>query len=171
MNVAPACVPKGATRVFEMQLMPALLLQLQANDLADREPIEQQGESNTADDSDPKNKNTFSNEADGEKNATNSTTPSAAAHQPKRAARTPSSDDNDLNGVAQVEGGGEMTGAVKSEEDDREGAETTAMPTPSAEECERLRTRGMDWGVVGVWSCPRSCEVSCEERVVVQLPI
>ncbi|CAM9527729.1 unnamed protein product [Hapterophycus canaliculatus] len=45
------------------------------------------------------------------------------------------------------------------------------MPRPSAEERERLRTLGMDWGVVAVWSCPRSCENSYEECVVVQLPV
>ena len=30
---------------------------------------------------------------------------------------------------------------------------------------------GMDWGVVTVWSCPRSCEQSTEEVVFVQAPV
>lgn len=164
----PCAFPTGATRVFEMQLMPALLLQLKANDLADREPMEQQGENSSATPADPvpKNKTTFSNEAaDGEKNAINSAPPSVT---PKRAASTAQSDDNGTIGVPQSEAAG---GAVKREEGDGEDAEMTAMPTPSAEELERLRTRGMDWGVVGVWCCPRSCDVSCEECVVVQMPV
>lgn len=155
--------------MFEMQLMPALLLQLKANDLAEQEPIERQDENSatTPDDPDRENTTTVSNEADGDKNAIISSTHSAT---PKRAASTPPNDGSDPAGVPQVEGG-ETTGAVKSEEDDGEDGETAATPAPSNEERERLRMQGMDWGVVGVWSCPRSCEFSCEERVVVQLPV
>lgn len=153
--------------MFEMQLMPALLLQLKANDLADREPIEQQGDVSSATPVDPvpKNKTTFSNKAGGDKNAITSAPPSVT---PQRAASTPPSGDNGTIGIPKLEAAG---GTAKSEEVDGEDAEKTAMPTPSAEERERLRTRGMDWGVVGVWSCPRSCDVSREECVVVQLPV
>ncbi|CAM9686939.1 unnamed protein product [Pylaiella littoralis] len=103
----------GATRVFEMQLMPALLLQLNANDLADREPIKQQGKSSaTPDNPNTENRTTLFNTADGGKNAIISTTPSAT---PQRAASTRPDDDDDILGVAQVKEGGKMTGEVKSE--------------------------------------------------------
>lgn len=64
---------------------------------------------------------------------------------------------------------GERTGgASDDEEEDEMQSTTSALPTPSRRECERVRTWGMDWGVVTVWSCPRSCDSSYQEEVVVQ---
>lgn len=51
------------------------------------------------------------------------------------------------------------------------GDEEGVPPSPSAEERRKLETWGMDWGVVTVWSCPSSCDLSCEEAVVVQPPV
>ncbi|CAM9809420.1 unnamed protein product [Ectocarpus sp. 8 AP-2014] len=160
----------GATRVFEMQLMPALLLQLQVNDLAEREIGSREGGSPaTFSGLESKKISTLSQEAGGHdnNNTLKSRTPSAVAVQPKGAASTRSTDEH---GVAQGDGSGVMAGIGVSGEED-EGNETTMMPTPSVEERERLRTLGMDWGVVAIWSCPRSCSISCEECVVVQLPV
>lgn len=161
---------EGATRLFEMQLMPALLLQLQIYDLAGLQELPQQGDANSS----------LSNQAHNVANSAPSrTTPTSAAGPAEGGALTPSSADDanssstDPTGVAQEGGDGASTGELplKNEEGDREERETTPMPTPSVEDRERLRTWGMDWGVVGVWSCPRSCDVSCEECVVVQLPV
>ncbi|CBN79864.1 conserved unknown protein [Ectocarpus siliculosus] len=160
----------GATRVFEMQLMPALLLQLQVNDLAERETGSLEGGSPaTFSGLESKKISTLSQVADGHdnNNTLKSITPSAVAVQPKGAASTRSTDEH---GVAQGDGSGVLAGIGVSGEED-EGNETTMMPTPSVEERERLRTLGMDWGVVAIWSCPRSCSISCEECVVVQLPV
>lgn len=52
-----------------------------------------------------------------------------------------------------------------------EASDSDSRPVLIDEERERLRTWGMDWGVVAIWSCPTSCEVSCEEFAVVQLPV
>lgn len=51
---------------------------------------------------------------------------------------------------------------------DASGDEVEQVPLPSAEDRERLRTWGMDWGVVTVWCCPKSCELSFEEAVLIQ---
>lgn len=160
----PPCNPllEGATRLFEMQLMPALLLQLQVNDLAGQETPPGADDANVG----------VSNDAhSGAKNAPGWTTP--AANRAEGGVLTSSAGDGiDSTGVARDGRGGTATGELKREEGDREDGEAAvAMPTPSAEDRERLRTWGMDWGVVGVWSCPSSCDVSCEECVVVQLPV
>lgn len=147
--------------------MPALLLQLQVNNLAGRQDPREQ------DDADCR----VSNEAqDDAYNAPGWPTPSSAAnHAEVCGALTPSADPSiNPTGAAQKgRGGGSPMGGLKDEGGDREeeGESAVAMPTPSAEDRERLRTWGMDWGVVGVWSCPNSCDVSCEECVVVQLPV
>lgn len=56
-------------------------------------------------------------------------------------------------------------------DDEEGGGGDNVPPAPSADDRERLRTWGMDWGVVTVWCCPRSCNLSYEETVVVQPPI
>lgn len=150
--------------------MPALLLQLQVNDLAERETGSREGGSPaTFSGLESKKISTLSQEADGHdnNNTMKSITPSAVAVQPKGNSSTRSTDEH---GVAQGDGSGVMAGIGVSGEED-EGNETRMMPTPSVEERERLRTLGMDWGVVAIWSCPRSCSISCEECVVVQLPV
>lgn len=148
--------------------MPALLLQLQVNDLAERDTGSRRGgSSTTCSGLESKKISTFSQEADGHDNNSirKSVTPSAVVVQPKGAASTRSTDEH---GVLRGDG---IAGIRVSGEEDDDGTETTMMPTPSAEERERLRTLGMDWGVVAIWSCPRSCSISCEECVVVQLPV
>ncbi|CAM9245974.1 unnamed protein product [Ectocarpus fasciculatus] len=162
----------GATRVFEMQLMPALLLQLRVNDLAERETgSREEGSNTTCSGPEAKKVSTISREADGDdssSNARESISPPAVAVQPKGAAPTRSTDEH---GVVPGDGSGGMVGIGVSGEEDDDATETTMMPIPSVEERERLRTLGMDWGVVAVWSCPKSCSISCEECVVVQLPV
>ncbi|CAM9745356.1 unnamed protein product [Scytosiphon promiscuus] len=138
----PPC-PCGATRVFEMQLMPALLLQLNVNDLAERESSERQaGNGKSCEPDGNRTPARTDHEANGDKGRRKSTPepPASARGGIDVSARCPSG--------ANPEG-------VRAESVDR----------------ERLRTLGMDWGVVAVWSCPRSCEESFEEYVVVQLPV
>lgn len=144
--------------MFEMQLMPALLLQLQVNDLASQETPEQYDANSSL-----------------SKRAENNS-PGRTAQAEGVVAPTPSAGGGTgtTGVVAQERRGGTATAGeenLEDEEGDREEGENAAMPAPSAEDRERLRTLGMDWGVVGVWSCPRSCDASCEECVVVQLPV
>eukprot|EP00903_Cladosiphon_okamuranus_P014302 g13284.t1 len=157
----------GAARLFEMQLMPALLLQLQVNNLAGQQhPAEQEKASSRV-----------SGEAQDDVENPRRLTPSSAANQAGAGgASVPSADRSiNLTGAAQEDRGDSsaLRGLKNKDIDREEGGEVEAvvMPTPSAEDLERLRTWGMDWGVVGVWSCPGSCDVSCEECVVVQLPV
>lgn len=58
-----------------------------------------------------------------------------------------------------------------ADDDSNEGPDSDLRPVLIGEERERLRTWGMDWGVVAIWSCPTSCEASFEEFAVVQLPV
>eukprot|EP00752_Nemacystus_decipiens_P002854 g2658.t1 len=156
----------GATRLFEMQLMPALLLQLQVNDLAGHETPPEQDDANVG---------VLNGAHEDAKNAPGwLATPLSAAGNPSGGGvlTPPAYDSVDPNGATQEGRGVTTTGKLENEEGDREeGGAAVMMRTPSAEDRERLRTRGMDWGVVGIWSCPSSCDVSCEECVVVQLPV
>lgn len=151
----------GASRVFEMQLMPSLLLQLRVNDLADRE----RSEPDKTPGSDTK-KLFATREADGNKNDAKASVLSPAGLTENPTAWPIEGDAS--TGVAEAQGGG-RNGMPKGEEGD--GDAEPVVPIPTAEERERLTTWGMDWGVVAVWSCPRSCESSHEECVVVQLPV
>lgn len=141
----------GATRVFEMQLMPALLLGLRVNEFA--EP----GEIATHDDTVELKKI-----AAEEKDGIDSPVKSVGSHGPEA---------KSLGG----EQGGSKGSSDGIEEEGGDGGdgegEGGAPPAPSAEDQERLKTWGMDWGVVAVWSCPVSCDLSCEEAVVVQPPV
>lgn len=136
----------GAPRVFEMQLMPALLLQLRVNEFADAEAVEADTTSGAA---------------------INTTMPPSVTDNATDAPLPSAGDDRQAGGIA-VECGSDAVGVEANEEGD---GETEPMPTPSADDRERLRTWGMDWGVVAVWCCPRSCDVSFEEHAVVQLPV
>lgn len=139
--------------------MPALLLQLQVNNFADPGTCEQ--DNTSAPDT---SKRCTANEAVGDKST--KMTPSAISEDKGSSIRP--TDDCKLRRVVQEHEGGAAR-VVKGGQDDEDSERT--MPTPTVEERERLRTWGMDWGVVAVWCCPRSCEGSCEEVVVVQLPV
>ncbi len=158
---------QGAARVFEMQLMPALLLQLRVSGRGDREPPDQGPEEPSS--PPPRPRPSPLPVGDDKTDAGPTTAPSAAGRRNKGGG--PAEAGPERGGRERSEG----RGLEDEEEGDGQGAEAAAgvvvMPTPSAEERERLRTRGMDWGVVGVWCCPRSCQESCEESVVVQLPV
>lgn len=159
--------------MFEMQLMPALLLQLNVNDLAERETNGRQvdkGKTRGADGS--RSAARTEHGINGDEIRKDSTAPPTATARENGGSPARQIDPK---GIRQEGVGKEREWpGVRGKEDDEEGEEEAGspkMPTPSAEERERLRTLGMDWGVVAVWSCPRSCEVSNEECVVVQLPV
>lgn len=172
----------GATRVFEMQLMPALLLQLRVNELAERERAERQPTNGECCRPPGTNRNSTRarDEADsGEKGYGKSPSPAVvnSARGGDLLAIPRSSEGSSPKGVRRENGGGREAGAsVRGHQDDEPGEEEeeaghTPMPTPTAEERERVTTWGMDWGVVAVWSCPTSCDVSSEESVIVQRPV
>lgn len=142
--------------MFEMQLMPALLLQLQVNDFAEQEPNSESDENIVRPDA---IKQAVAQAAEGQKPVE---VVMSALDKSKGGRRPPA--DGHGRSIAR-----EQCYTASGDDDDGESART--VPTPSAEKQERLRTLGMDWGLVAVWCCPRSCEASCEEVVVVQLPI
>ena len=151
----------GAARVFEMQLMPALLLELQVNAFADEET----GGTGSKPRPDTKG-HSNAEEAAGNK----ATAKPSVVDQTERPSPEPTGKHIDsLKGVARKPGSDEGEGVAMGEHSD--GDSKPMVLTPSAEERDRLRTWGMDWGVVAVWTCPRSCEASCEEYVTVQMPV
>lgn len=127
----------GAARVFEMQLMPALLLHLRVNDFAEQETF---GEK----------------KSDSDCNVTEVSSDTGR----DKASLGPTCQEGGRYGRSDIAG-----------DDSNEGSDSYLRPALIGEERERLRTWGMDWGVVAIWSCPISCEVSCEEFAVVQLPV
>lgn len=155
----------GAARVFEMQLMPALLLELHVNDFADQEA----GGAGTKPRTDTKG-HSNAEEAAGDTASNEATAKPPAMDQVEGPSPEPAGKDTDsLRGVVRKPGGDEGEGVAMGEHGD--GDSKPMVPTPSAEERDRLRTWGMDWGVVAVWTCPRSCEASYEEHVTVQMPV
>lgn len=139
-----------------MQLMPALLLQLQVNDFAEQEP------------------NSESDENIVGPVAIKQAVARAAEHQKPLEVVLPALDKSKGGPSPPVDGHGRSMAREQrysASGDDEDGESATTMPTPSTEKQERLKTLGMDWGLVAVWCCPRSCEASCEEVVVVQLPV
>ena len=155
----------GAARVFEMQLMPALLLELQVNDFADRETGGPGGEPR------PDTKVHSSAEESSGDAASNEATagPSATDQTAGPSPGLTGNHDDSLRGVERKPGGDEGGRVAMGEHGDRNSK--PRIPIPNAEERDRLRTWGMDWGVVAVWSCPTSCEASYEEHVTVQMPV
>ena len=155
----------GAARVFEMQLMPALLLELQVNDFADQET----GGADSKPRPETKGRS-HAEEAGGDTASTEATAKPSLVDQAGVPSPEPTGKGTDsLKGVVRKPGGNEGEGVAMGEHGD--GDSKPMAPTPSAEERDRLRTWGMDWGVVAVWSCPKSCEASCEEHVSVQMPV
>lgn len=155
----------GAARVFEMQLMPALLLELRVNDFADQE-------TGGADSKPRPETKGLSNveEAGGDTASNEATAKPCLIDQVEVPSPEPTGKDTDsLRGVVRKPGGDEGEGVALGERGD--GDSKPMVPTPNAEGRDRLRTWGMDWGVVAVWSCPRSCEASYEEHVSVQMPV
>lgn len=142
----PYCSPQsepGAPRVFEMQLMPALLLGLQVNEFAAPDANDEP-------------------DGAGQVKETSRNVLSVGGSE-KTLDRAPSTD----GGVGRSDPRHRPRDDDGSEEDEGQD-EAERMPVPSAQDQRRMRTWGMDWGVVTVWSCPQSCEMSCEEEVVVQ---
>lgn len=136
--------------------MPALLLQLQVNDFAEREASGESDENVVRPDAIKK-------------------TVVQAAESQHTIEVVPSAIDKCKSGPLPQARGNEG-GAVREHcdmvsGDDEDAQLAITVPTSSAEERERLRTWGMDWGLVTVWCCPRSCDASCEEVVAVQLPV
>lgn len=140
-----------------MQLMPAMLLQLRANDFAEREICKPPNSSAPSTDT-----TSCADGSDGEKSTSALGQATESLSRPKGINfRRTEIEEKRGRDSAQMVGEGD-----ESDED-----EEHALPVPSAEEYERLKTWGMDWGVVGIWSCPGSCEASCEEFALVQLPV
>lgn len=156
--------------------MPALLLRLQVNNFAERPPDQGQnnGPQETTTDHTKKGDATTAEKIPGGGGRTHTAPPLAAgggAAATSQAAESHGSGDKDLNENSHQRLNNDGVGTVGIGGGDDDGDIGERMPAPSAEEHERLRTWGMDWGVVTVWSCPHSCDLSCEEEVVVQLPV
>lgn len=134
-----------------MQLMPALLLGLRVNEFA--EPEETLKHDDLAG---------LKEIAAGEKRVTHSPVENMESNGPVA---------NPHGGTQGVSKGGSDYMESGGSGSGDEGGEGVAPPAPSAEDQERMKTWGMDWGVVAVWSCPVSCDLSCEGAVVVQPPV
>lgn len=157
----------GAARVFEMQLMPALLLELQVNNFADQEPGGGSGKPRP----DTKGHSNAEDAGGGGDIASKEATarPSAIDQAEDPSPRPTGKDGDNPRGVVRKPEREEGGGVAMGEHGD--GDSKSIIPTPSAEERDRLRTWGMDWGVVAVWTCPRSCEASYEEHVTIQMSV
>lgn len=152
----------GAARVFEMQLMPALLLELQVNKYAvpedgeerdvvedgEGDPVRRRADAGVKVGDDPP--------LDGGGRLMESRDSLGSVSKKERSYRKNDTDDGEGTGGASDDGGDEIRST------------TPVLPTPSRREYERVRTWGMDWGVVTIWSCPQSCNSSYQEEVVVQ---
>lgn len=125
-----------------MQLMPALLLHLPTGDLADS------GEARS--------------KLDAENQALTSTPRFATGGGP---------DTNvgcELQEAREASTSGVNLGADKGSSQQNAGGASAGVLLSDVEQVSSVNFEGMDWGVVAIWCCPHSCEVSREEVVTVQ---
>ncbi|CAM9737577.1 unnamed protein product [Choristocarpus tenellus] len=150
----------GAMRVFEMQLMPALLFKMGVEKYATQgnsgAKVPQEGEGSCK---------LPEGESIGDLVVKGVSSTSLKAVVSTTCDSFCSRDAQPQGDCGQSEEGDgvEEEGVVEEEDKAR-------VPAPSAAQHEEMRVKGMDWGVVGVWSCPLSCNKSFEECVIVQPP-
>lgn len=142
--------------------MPALISDLKMSDFADRE-ADQQSDTSGA---------THVERGHGASPNTSSSLNAEAPQSSVQQCNTQASNNTDpRRGVSECPRGTMTATQSKDEEGSDDGRADVETSTPTAEDRERLRTWGMDWGVVAVWSCPASCETGFEEFVRIQLPV
>ncbi|CAM9871835.1 unnamed protein product, partial [Discosporangium mesarthrocarpum] len=161
-------VPKcscGADRVFEMQLMPALLFKMRVDEFAKQELKDNRADQSQVMTLQQHPTKGHSMESKGEEMMGRRSQPQGGRYSV-----------NNSHGQVNLKTGlghedepqeADISGLL---EKDEEGEVLPTVPVPTANQLEGVRVRGMEWGTVAVWCCPASCTSSFEEFVVVQPP-
>ncbi|CAM9461481.1 unnamed protein product, partial [Phaeothamnion confervicola] len=159
----PCCC--GAPRVFEMQLMPALLLALRVDEAAATGSSGEDGGGRygcTGGAAGTVGEGITGSAANGSGGAGGEDAACQRDVEKRNCASSDTGGDSDNESES-----GSATGLAAADAASEVIAEA-GPSAPTAAAVARVTSRGMEWGVVAVWSCAASCDESVEEVAIAQ---